>query len=402
MTEARAKILVVDDKPANIVAVQTLLKDMDIEIIEALSGNEALQICILHDLALILLDVRMPHMNGFEVASLLRGLDRTRTVPIIFITAAHSDELHELHGYDVGAVDFLHKPINDQILRSKVTVFMELFNLRRDQKQDMKLLEKRRLQVENEIIERKKVEKELKHHRDNLSNMVRERTAELEQAQDELRDLAGHLNLAREKERQWIAQEIHDELGNNLANLKMGIQWFKSKPCQEQTSYQNQLGDLLDQVNATIRKVRQITLLLRPPVLDQFGLLTALEWQAKEFEKSAGYSCRIHPDSVDMDIEEQQKLALFRICQESLTNISRHAEATQVEIRLIMDKDWIQLSISDNGKGTPEALSLNPNRSLGLRGMAERARQNQGTMKLTTTPGKGTKITVRIPTSNKE
>ncbi len=120
-----AKILIVDDKPANLVALKRLLAPVDAEILEALSGNEALGIMIEQDLALILLDVDMPGMDGYEVARISRGVEKTRGVPIIFITAAFQDEFHRLKGYESGAIDYIEKPVNDLILLSKVNLFLE-------------------------------------------------------------------------------------------------------------------------------------------------------------------------------------------------------------------------------------------------------------------------------------
>ncbi len=127
MTPApRAKILAVDDTPANLLVMRRLLKKVDAELIEAASGAAALAACLDHDFALILLDVNMPEMDGFEVAALLQEEETTRQTPIIFVTAAYGDDLHQLRGYHSGAVDYISKPLNDQILLSKVRIFLEL------------------------------------------------------------------------------------------------------------------------------------------------------------------------------------------------------------------------------------------------------------------------------------
>jgi diguanylate cyclase (GGDEF)-like protein len=129
------KVLVVDDTPANLVAMRRLLARMDCEVVEAVSGNEALAACLAHEFALILLDVQMPDMDGFEVATLLAGNTETRTTPVIFVTAAYKDDLNRLTGYEVGAVDYIAKPVNEFILLSKVKVFLELYRSRAALKQ---------------------------------------------------------------------------------------------------------------------------------------------------------------------------------------------------------------------------------------------------------------------------
>ena len=126
-----AKILVVDDTPANLLVMRRLLSKLDAQLIEAESGAEALAACLDHEFALILLDVNMPEMDGFEVASLLAEEERNKLTPIIFVTAAYSDDIHRLKGYHAGAVDYIAKPINDQILLSKVRVFLELYRGKR-------------------------------------------------------------------------------------------------------------------------------------------------------------------------------------------------------------------------------------------------------------------------------
>jgi PAS domain S-box-containing protein len=129
--EILPKILIVDDTPANLLALSKVLNKLDVEVIEAASGNDALIHCLEHDFALALLDVNMPGMDGYELAELMRGEPRTSQVPIIFVTAAYNDDIHRHRGYDVGAAEYIQKPIDDFILRSKVRVFLDLYLSRR-------------------------------------------------------------------------------------------------------------------------------------------------------------------------------------------------------------------------------------------------------------------------------
>ncbi|WP_420906600.1 response regulator [Candidatus Magnetaquiglobus chichijimensis] len=130
MSELLPKLLVVDDVPANRLALRKLLRQVRAEILEAASGNQALNLCLEHEFALVLLDVQMPDMDGYEVATLLRGEERTRDYPIIFVTAAYKDLSHRIHAYGVGAVDYIEKPIDDYTLLSKIRVFLELYHRR--------------------------------------------------------------------------------------------------------------------------------------------------------------------------------------------------------------------------------------------------------------------------------
>jgi diguanylate cyclase (GGDEF)-like protein len=159
----RPKILVVDDTPANLVAMRRLLAHAGADIYEASSGNDALALCLDHEFALILLDVNMPDMDGFEVASLLAEAEQAHETPIIFVTAAYADDLNRLKGYRSGAVDYIAKPINDVILQSKVRVFLELYGARAKLEQALEELSERNEQLQHEIAERERIEAQVRH-----------------------------------------------------------------------------------------------------------------------------------------------------------------------------------------------------------------------------------------------
>lgn len=163
MTTHVPKILVVDDTRANLVAMRHLLADSGAELVEASSGNEALSRCLDQHFALILLDVNMPDMDGFEVAQLLGETEQLRDTPVIFVTAAYADDINRLKGYRSGAVDYIAKPINDTILKSKVRVFLELHNARMQLQQAMEELSERNRQLQAEIAERQRIEAQVRH-----------------------------------------------------------------------------------------------------------------------------------------------------------------------------------------------------------------------------------------------
>jgi len=163
MNDMRPKLLIVDDTHANLVAMRHLLGDCGAELVEAASGNEALALCLEHAFALILLDVNMPDMDGFEVATLLGEAEQLRDTPIIFVTAAYADDINRLKGYRSGAVDYIAKPINDTILRSKVRVFLELYNARVQLQQALGELSERNRQLQAEIAERQRIEAKVRH-----------------------------------------------------------------------------------------------------------------------------------------------------------------------------------------------------------------------------------------------
>jgi diguanylate cyclase (GGDEF)-like protein len=157
------KILIVDDTPANLVAMRRLLARSGAQLFEAASGNQALALCLDHEFALILLDVNMPDMDGFEVAALLGEAEHLSETPLIFVTAAYADDMNRLKGYHSGAVDYIAKPINDVILQSKVRVFLELHAARMRLREAMAELAERNEELNREIAERKLIEAMVRH-----------------------------------------------------------------------------------------------------------------------------------------------------------------------------------------------------------------------------------------------
>ena len=164
MTEKgnQPKILVADDNEHNLIAMRRLLGRLDVEVIEARTGNEALSATLDHDFALVLLDVHMPEMDGFEAANLLAHEESTRYLPIIFVTATHADDLNRLRGYGFGAVDYIAKPVIESILLSKVQVFLELYRHRTALRQTAETLRERNLQLEAEVAERRRAEEHVR------------------------------------------------------------------------------------------------------------------------------------------------------------------------------------------------------------------------------------------------
>src|SRR5438067_1163611 len=350
-TTPQAKILLVDDEPKSLFALQELLSTLGQNLMIAQSGEEALRLALKNDFAVILLDVRMPGIDGFETARLIRNRERSRLTPIIFLTAASDDMPSMFRGYEVGAVDYLLKPVVPEILKSKVLVFVDLFR----------------------------------------------KGERLRESEDKLRRLAAHLISVREEERAHIAREIHDELGQVLTGIKMEVTWLakrlREKPLIEKTDSMCKL------IDTTVQTVRKIATGLRPEMLDDMGLIAAVGWQAKEFQKRTGIRCRAKlPPEVKLDIDIST--TMFRIFQEILTNVARHSRATRVDIELIVNEDRVGLEVTDNGVGIADS-DLNGKKSLGLLGMHERALLFGGEVRITGTPGHGTRVSVSIPVKPK-
>jgi two-component system sensor histidine kinase UhpB len=217
---------------------------------------------------------------------------------------------------------------------------------------------------------------------------------ELQRSLDQLRALAGRLQIVREEERKRVARDIHDQLGQALTAIKIDLNAL----IHEQKPPSESLFRLIDQ---TIQSVRRISTELRPGILDDLGLMPAVEWAAAEFESRTGTKCRLDLPQDDIVIDRELATALFRILQETFTNVARHANATRVDVRLAKDDDSLTLEVHDNGKGISDE-ELSADSSLGILGMRERALLLGGELAISGAPGEGTTIRVRIPEPDRE
>ena len=217
----------------------------------------------------------------------------------------------------------------------------------------------------------------------------------LRDSREQLRALTAHLERVREEERTRIAREIHDELGQALTGLKMDLSWFAAR-LPNQHALQEKSASMLKLIDSTVNAVRRLSTELRPAILDSLGLIAAIEWLAQEFEKRTGVTCAFVTADDELTLDDDRTTALFRICQEALTNVARYAEATSVHILLEIDDKEILLRIKDNGRGITEK-ETKATKSFGLLGMRERARLLGGTFEISGAPDQGTTLTVRIP-----
>ena len=224
---------------------------------------------------------------------------------------------------------------------------------------------------------------------------------ELRNSRHQLRALSARLESLREEERTRIAREIHDELGQMLTGLKMDLRWIEKKvgeidgnpalnPVIDKAV---EAGELADQ---TITAVQRIAAELRPGVLDQLGLFTALKHEAQRFQKRTNITCKVELPSRQPELPAQVATAVFRIFQETLTNVTRHAEATEVRVTFRGEGSRVILEVADNGRGMPADALRNP-KALGLLGMKERAAVLGGDVQFESGPGRGTTVTLRLP-----
>jgi PAS domain S-box-containing protein len=219
---------------------------------------------------------------------------------------------------------------------------------------------------------------------------------ELERSRQELRNLSAHLQFVREEESTRVARKIHDELGQSLTALQMDLSWLANRLPANSKTIREKIGGMTDIVDATVESVHSITTELRPSLLDDLGLPSAIEWQAADFQKRSGIRCQAQIACTGELIERDLATAVFRIFQETLTNIARHAKATQCRVTLSENEKEISLEVTDNGVGIMQWQVDDP-RSFGMIGMRERAHLWGGTVHVRNVKPSGTAVRVIIP-----
>ena len=220
--------------------------------------------------------------------------------------------------------------------------------------------------------------------------------AELQESYERLRALAANLELVREEERTEIARELHDQLGQALTAMKFDLAWLTDRLVQKDATLAQKAKVVTAQMDAMIKTVRRIATELRPGMLDDLGLAASIEWLARDFEKRTGIVCAVNVSMPDLPVPRAHALALFRIFQEALTNVARHAGAQFIEVSLKATPEVLTLEVHDDGRGI-KAGEIAGLHSLGLLGMRERAQRLDGTFEIRSVPGDGTIITVSIP-----
>jgi len=490
--EQLPSLLIVDDKKENLFLLEAITKHIKVNLIKALSGAEALEKTHGVELALAIIDVRMPGMDGYELAIKLNKERLEDKVPVIFLTAEYFNEDEVSKGYDSGAVDYIFKPINRQILLSKIEVFLDLFgqkqtiirnaeqlvkyaddlgesnlSLRKSEEKyrnyidhapdgvfvmdenghflevndaicritgysknellqmsvlDM-LLEESKEEIKIQFINSPKsgslkADLAFKHKKGSnrwwsinavvmdekrLLAFTKDITTrkkmeeDLKSSLNQLQQLSKYMEKARESERKTIARELHDDLGQALTAVKMDLGIIKQGVTDQDRILR--ISKASDLVGETITTVQRLTSQLRPEIIDDLGLEAAIKWYTKEFSQRHGIEIYLDMDS-EIPLSPDDSLTVFRIMQESLTNIARHSKANRVEISFSNDNGIIHFKISDNGVGIRED-GLNSKKSFGIIGIKERAIALSGSCKIYSKNGEGTVIHLTFPLNKK-
>ncbi|MBI2949304.1 MAG: response regulator [Verrucomicrobia bacterium] len=302
---------------------------------------------------LILSDNTLPAFDGFAALALAK--EKTPDIPFIFVSGTLGEEM---------AIESLKRGATDYVLKTRLSRLVPAVH--------------RALRESDERSERKRAEERLR------------------ESNEQLRALTVYLQYVREEERTRIAREVHDELGQSLTGMKMDLAWLMSRLPKDQKTLQAKAASMSGLIDATIQTIRRIATELRPGILDDLGLVAAIEWQANEFQTRTGIPCVVTSSVNDPILDQDLNTAFFRIFQETLTNIMRHANATRVEVSFHQVNGRLVLEVKDNGRGITEA-EIHNTRSIGLLGIRERAGLLGGEVSVRGEDGKGTTVTVGIP-----
>jgi len=364
-----AEILVVEDTPASLELLSQLLAQAGYTVRQAQEGRMALRSAQASLPDLILLDVRMPGLDGYEICERLKADARTRDVPVIFLSALR-EAGDRLRGFALGAVDYIAKPYQPEEVLARVRTHVEL----------------RRLQsrLEERVGER--------------TAQLLEAQASLQASQSRLEELAGFLQTVREEERAGIARELHDELGQALTALRIDLGWLKGRCADLGPPVVARAEGAYVLVERTIEALRRISEGLRPGMLDVLGLAAAIEHHVSQFQERTGVACSLAMNREEFDIERPLATAIFRVVQEALTNVARHASAERVAVEIDDGADEICVRVVDNGVGFPAG---GEKKTFGLLGMQERVKMLGGRIAIDSRPGQGTRIDACFPKQGK-
>lgn len=363
-----ACILLVDDEPSNLKLLERTLEPCGhYSLVSATDPRSVVDLYQQHRFDLIILDLNMPYLDGFQVISLLRELKDVESLPPILVVTAQHDQEHRLRALQEGAADYVTKPFHmDELLARVNNLIMSRFY-------------QKRMQVLNQSLEAR----------------VSKRTEELLRSRQMIRDLAAHSEKIREEERTRIAREIHDEFGQYLTALRMDTAMLNIRYGADNPELKHQLANMKQTIDTTINVVRNLAAALRPGALDM-GLVSAAEWLLAGFEERTGTRFQLHTPQQDLSLDNERATAAFRILQEALTNITRYAQASEVDVVIELIDHSLVMVVRDDGIGFDPA-EVRGRKTFGLLGIRERALMLGGESRIESEPGAGTILHIRIP-----
>jgi signal transduction histidine kinase len=376
-------ILAVDDNDAIRYSLSRALQGGGYRVIEARNGTETLRLAD-DSPDLITLDVHLPDMDGFEVCRRLKANPRTAHIPVLHISATVTDTENRVRGLEA-ADGYLAEPVSREELLATVGSLLRLKRAEREA----------RLQA----IEAEKARQELKEAHNELELRVEERTRELSERTEQVRELSAKLLSLQDEERRRLARELHDSTGQMLAAMKMVLDEMRIEVKEPKfAALVDQSIELNDEMS---RQLRTMSYLLHPPLLDEVGLPSALRWYTEGFAERSAIKVDLQVSDGFDRLPQEMEIAIFRVVQECLTNIHRHSGSPTASVRLNRTNDAVDVEISDTGQGIASDRVRGDRivSGVGLMGIEERMRQFGGSVKVTSSEN-GTLVNAGIPLKN--
>lgn len=369
-------ILIVDDTPVNLGVLVDYLEGYGFNIRIARRGETALQRVAYAAPDIILLDVLLPGIDGFETCRRLKANPAHADIPVIFMTSLASAE-DKIRGFEVGAVDYVTKPLQQAEVLARVTTHLRLRKVAQN-------LQARNAQLESST----RAEKE------RLLAAVR-------QQRTQLRQLTHKLTEVQESERRKLARELHDEMGQALTAIRMNLAVIeRTLSAEVAPMISERLSEASQLTEHTLEQIRELSLDLRPPMLDDLGLIPTLRWYIKRYASRTTIQTELNIWGVERRLPALVETALFRVLQEALTNVARHAQASVIWLNLRYAADRVVAEVTDNGCGFDvESVQMQATsvRGMGLLGMSERLNLLGGSFQIESQVGKGTQLAFEIP-----
>lgn len=331
MAADKINVLMVDDQPSRLLTYEAMLADLGENLIRAGSANEALDYLLRNEIAVVLTDVNMPGLDGFDLADSIRDHPRFQNTAIIFISGANITDTDRLKGYEHGAVDYLFIPVIPELLRAKVRVFADLYR----------------------------------------------KTRKLEMLNADMQRVSARMIAAQDDERRRIARELHDGLGQELTLVKVLVDSLHSPDARA--------GEASKAIEAALQQIRSISHLLHPPLLDELGLESAVRWYVQGLTRRSGIETSLELEPAEFPrLPSAIENAVYRIIQEALTNVFRHSGAKNACVTLKSGEGFVAVSVRDDGRGIPDDIAtFRPGSvGVGVGGMRQRVKEFGGELKL--------------------
>jgi signal transduction histidine kinase len=378
--ESQLTVLTVDDNEVLRYSVVRMLIEAGFKVVEARTGTEALKLAEnLPDL--ITLDVNLPDMDGFKICEFLKANPRTKHIPILHVSGTFVDPEYRVRGLKNGADAYLAEPIDRAELIATVEALLRVRRAEKAAIQQAEIADNVRQLVQQENIE--------------LEVRVKERTAELEEKSAQIRRLSAHLMKVQDEERRKIARELHDSTGQYLAILNINLSKISKLNEMQSESANKLVTESMAITGELTSHLRTVSYLLHPPLLDEVGLASALRWYVQGFSERSKISVSLIVSDDFGRLPENLEIALFRIVQECLTNVHRHAGCQSARVELRHEDGKVHLSVHDTGTKFSNARpSVAP--GTGILGMRERVRQLNGDIEFFFR-NSGTTVSVVLP-----